>query len=151
MVFDGFLWAFLGRVTEGVMAFIGKRWRGESGPSFYGYDSNEILSLSNTQGGDRPFISNEDVSGYSAENGFGEIALEGGGGGGERGKEEGEFTWSNMRKEMACTRVKLDWGFGNMAWKSLFLQAYTCVLHVSHSDHIPISLWRRRKVSWGGR
>lgn len=31
-----------------------------------------------------------------------------------------QFTWSNMGEGDACTRVRLDRGFRNLAWKTFF-------------------------------
>lgn len=45
-----------------------------------------------------------------------------------------------MREGLACTKVRLDSGMGNVAWKGLFPNTCLRLLHSSHLDHNTICL-----------
>ena len=50
------------------------------------------------------------------------------------------FTWNNGRKGNLCTCVRLDRGFANLAWKTLFPNAYMRSIPSARSDHLPLLL-----------
>lgn len=72
----------------------------------------------------------------------------------DMGYNGSKFTWTNCWGDLDFTKVRLDRGVANAAWRKLYLLAEVVVEVVPCSDHTPLiprlteEPWERQREKW---